>query len=382
MTTQQSQQNSITPTQGSSEPLAVYIRKPEVIERFADALGNNRRAMVFVQSVLILVQNSDPGEYSLQNCSNQSIVRSALRAITLEVSVDPALRQAWLVPRKNKKSGKIEACLQLHYAEVRNRAMRTGRYWSINVSPVYEGETVMEHPINGLNAIMFPNGNIALPAGSRAIIKGDTDGFVPVNSRGKKVIGWFGFSETTRGAMQTVYMSIDDIEKHVATAQSWGTNTDAWKKHRQTMERKTVLLALLRKEDLGAPELEKVKNVVFEAEEAEYSGEDDPAAEGWFQDIEPQKQEEQAHTEADDLSALGFSPEQPVKSLQGVNSRASTDDVEYELAAATLTARGARFDTLEKEGLEHIIKNGSENGKRQAQIVFNRKFGSTTSDPA
>lgn len=250
------------------ESLYAHIYRPDVVKMFADALGGDKEAMIYIQSVMVLVQSAEPGEeYSLRNCSNRSIVRAALRAVTLRVSVDPAVRQAWLVPRKNKKTGQIEACLQLHYAEVRNRAMRTRLYRHINVGPVYEGETVYENVYTGLHQVQLATGTMTQPTP----VDFD-DGWVPVGLRKGKIIGWLGYSERTNGTKQTVYMSVQDIETFITGIQEWGLKSFAWKNHRQTMERKTVLLALLRKEDLGAPDGARINQVL---EEAEDSGDQD-----------------------------------------------------------------------------------------------------------
>lgn len=241
-----------------SEPLHVFLRKPEVVEKFIGLFPNDTAANRYIQSVLILVQSSEPGDYSLMNCSNESILRSALRAVSLRVSVDPAVRQAWLVPRKNGKTGKVEASLQLHYSELRNRAMRTNRYSFINVSPVYEGCEVFENIYNGLHQVKLASGIMTAPS--------QQDGFVSVSERRGKVIGWLGYSRTTRGAEQTVYMSVADIEKHISTHNPYWSSSKAWKQNRSTMEQKTVLLALLRKSDLGDPALGEVREILSEGE--------------------------------------------------------------------------------------------------------------------
>ena len=239
-----------------NEPLHIFMRRPEVLEKFIGLFPDDKQANRFIQSVLILVQSADPGDYSLANCSNESVLRSALRAAALRVSVDPAVRQAWLVPRKNRKTGKIEANLQLHYIELQNRAMRTNRYRTINVSPVYEDETVLQDIYSGLHRVQLKNGLITIP--------GDLNGFVPVNERAGKYKGWLGYSKTVRGAEQTVYMSVDDIEKFVAQHNPYWTTSKAWKENRKVMEQKTVLLALLRKADLGDPAMEEVREIVNE----------------------------------------------------------------------------------------------------------------------
>ena len=241
-----------------SEPLALYMRKPEVLEKFIGLFPDDKTANRYIQSVLILVQTSEPGDYSLQNCSNLSILRGALRAASLRVSLDPALHQAFLIPRNNRKSGKLEANFQLHYAEIRNRAMRTGRYWFINVSPIYEGCEVFENIYNGLHQVKLANGLMTAP--------GTQDGFISVSEKRGKVIGWLGYFETTKGAKATAYMSVEDIEKHVSKHNPYWASSFGWKNSRATMEQKTVLLALLKKADLGDPTMDEIKNIVDEDE--------------------------------------------------------------------------------------------------------------------
>jgi recombination protein RecT len=243
-----------------SEPLQIYMRKPEVVEKFIGLFPNDRAANRFIQSVLILVQTSDPGDYSLQNCSNESVLRSALRAASLRVSVDPALRQAWLVPRFNGKTRSLEAGLQLHYAEIYNRAMRTGRYQVINVSAVYEGERVFENIYTGFHQIALPSE--AMPDGLLMTLPSVRSGFVEVGSRKGKEIGLLGYYKTTKGAEKTVYMSIGDIEKHVAQYNPSWQKSKAWRENRKTMEYKTVLLQLLKKADLSDDGLSDIKEII------------------------------------------------------------------------------------------------------------------------
>lgn len=244
-----------------SEPLQIYMRRPEVVEKFIGLFPNDQAANRYIQSVIILVQSAEPGEYSLMSCSNESVLRSALRAASLRVSVDPALRQAWLVPRKNKKNGKVEAGLQLHYMEIKNRAMRSNRYQFINVSPVYEGEDVLVDIYSGVHRVRLASGLLTSPEQS--------DRFVPVNDRRGKRQGWLGYFKTIRGAEQTVYMSIDDIEKFVSLHNPYWATSKSWKENRDVMEQKTVLLALLRKADLGDPAMSEIKEIINEVEPQE-----------------------------------------------------------------------------------------------------------------
>src|SRR5690242_7865843 len=76
--------------------LSEYIRQPETLQRFTDLLGAGGNA--YVQSVVIAASATE----DLQKCTPQSIVRAALRAASLGLSCDPALKQAWLVPYNKK----------------------------------------------------------------------------------------------------------------------------------------------------------------------------------------------------------------------------------------------------------------------------------------
>ena len=254
------------------EPLHEFMKRPDVLDKFKGLFPSDYAAKRHIQSVLLLVASAEPGEYSLQNCSNVSVLRSALRAASLRVSVDPAVRQAWLVPRKNGKTGKLEAGLQLHYNEIRNRAMRTNRYRFINVSPVYAGETVLENIYTGLYLVKLASGLMTSPT--------EIDGFVDVNERRGIHQGWIGYSETIRGARQMIYMSVIDIEGFVTAHNPYWRNSPGWKNNRKVMEQKTVLLALLRKSDLGDPAMSEIRSMLEKEPESGIATDDDEIVDG------------------------------------------------------------------------------------------------------
>lgn len=258
--TQQTQEMAIEKTE-KTESLAEFLKRPDILERFAYLYPTQDAAKRHIQSVLIQVASSDPGEYSLQNCSHESVLKSALRAASLRVSVDPAIRQAWLVPRKNKKTNRLECNLQLHYAEVLNRAVRTGVYMWINVGPVYEGETVYQDVYSGFHQVQLAGGLMTSPTLG--------NGFIKVGERQGKVIGWLGYYETMKRAKCTVYMSIEDIVAFISLHNPYWTTSKAWRENRQTMEQKTVLLSLLRKADLGDPKMQEVRQIVNDEYEPE-----------------------------------------------------------------------------------------------------------------
>lgn len=253
-------QEPITQIQKAEEKtLAEYLRSDKIIARF-EALMNKREAAQYIQNVIILVESDEKeGEYNLRNCTFASITKACLRAASMKINVDPSNRQGWLVPRKKKtKDGRevFEATLQLHYAEIRNRAMRTGLYQVINVSPVYDGETVMEEPFSGLHVIRLKSGVEIMP--------GMKNGFIPVNERRGKVIGWMGYIKPWKGAEVTHYMSVDDIENYVSGYNPFYKRSFAWTgKGREVMEQKTVLLTMLReKADISGTQAAELREIV------------------------------------------------------------------------------------------------------------------------
>ncbi len=243
-----------TPT--TAITLSEYIRKPDTLARFTDVLGND--AMSYVQSVIIAASASD----DLAKCTPQSITRSALRAASLGLSCDPAVKQAWLVPYNKKIKGKNgdtwvkEAQLQVHYLGLYNLAMRTGKYWTINVSPVYAGQRVLENPLTGLHAVVEDNGFVGEPKAYNAA-------YIDVTTRRRrdmKVIGWIGYFKAKKGNEKSVWMSVEDIEDHAMKYVKDYDKNPNWNDpdKRPTMEMKTVLRRLLSWADLSGSENAKL----------------------------------------------------------------------------------------------------------------------------
>jgi recombination protein RecT len=233
--------------------LSEYIRQPDTLAKFANILGN-RESQAYVQSVLIAVSNSD----ELMKCTPQSVVRSALRAASLGLSCDPALKQAWLVPYNKKiktpQGDKWikEAQFQPHYKGLYTLAMRTGKYWQINVSAVYEGQRVLENTLTGLHAVREENGLAGKPDSFNAAY---TD--VTVRRRANlKTIGWIGYFKTKKGFEKSVWMSSAEIDDHARKYVRDYEKNPNWNdvEKRPVMEMKTVLRQLLSWADMSGTE--------------------------------------------------------------------------------------------------------------------------------
>lgn len=246
--------------------LTIYMRKPEVVQKFVDIMGEQGKS--YIQSVLIAASSSP----DLMKCTNESVFRSALRAASLGLSCDPALKQAWLVPysknigtRENPQWVK-EAQFQPHYKGLYTLAMRTGKYWQINISPVYEGQRVLENTLTGLHAIREENGIVAQPNSFNAA-------YTDVTVRRKKdlkVIGWIGYFKTKKGFEKSVWMSSIEIDDHARKYVKDYDKNPNWKDtdKRPTMEMKTVLRQLLSWADMSGNESAQLVEAM-QAEEAE-----------------------------------------------------------------------------------------------------------------
>jgi recombination protein RecT len=212
--------------------ITTYMDAPLVKARFAQIMGE-RGASNYISSVLIAVADSK----SLQECNPASIYTGALRAATLRLSVDPGVGQAYLVP-----FGK-NATLIVGYKGLHDMAVRTNRYRYINVSPIYEGQTVTEDQITGFHSL----------GGGRS---------------GNKVIGWIGAFEMLArfgGYSKTLYMTVEEIHEHGKRySKSYNRSDSPWQTEPAKMERKTILRLLLRRwgyiDPADVKELEEIES--------------------------------------------------------------------------------------------------------------------------
>lgn len=236
-------------TPNQSTTLAQYMKKPEVLTKFSDVVGDSN-ARPYIQSVLIAVSASP----ELMKCTNDSILRAALRAASLGLSCDPALKQAWIVPyNKKANDGWVkEAQFQPHYKGLYTLAMRTGKYWQINVSPIYDGQRVLENSLTGLHVVQEQNGFVGEQPGRNA-------GYHDVTVRRRKdqrVIGWLGYFKTKKGFEKSVWMSCEEIDDHARKYVRDYDKNPNWNDpdKRSVMEMKTVLRSLLSWADMSGTE--------------------------------------------------------------------------------------------------------------------------------
>lgn len=211
---------ALIPTNPNDLTLREYFNSEYMIERFSAALGTSSAARAYIGSVLTLVGNDD----RLLECSKSSIAVSALRAATLRLSVDPSVGHAYLIPYRIK--GEMVCVFQPGYRGVHHMALRTRRYEALNVSEIFEGQTWEEDQITGKIKLS------GFPDKSKPVIA--YSGYF-------KMAGYFG------GMEKTIVMTVEEIHAHKEKySKGYERSDSAWKTATSQMERKTVLLRLLR----------------------------------------------------------------------------------------------------------------------------------------
>lgn len=233
------------------EVIEKHLFSDSVLAKFTPLL--DKRARHYMESVFLLVKMRP----DLQKCTMDSIENAALQAASLELSCDPSLKQAHLIPQK--KSKKVddrwvtwyEAQFKPHYLGYYTLAMRTNKYRTIDVvatPPGYELVTSLE-----LNQDVLLNE------------KGQPAVYIPSRAKIEKVGGWYGYFVTRNGQIKRVYMTVEEIHAYVKKHNPKGYMAEGslWNKpeHVETMEKKTVLLKLLmwaEKNGITSPELSKV----------------------------------------------------------------------------------------------------------------------------
>lgn len=203
----------------------VYAELDEVKQGFINLLGVES-GKAYVESIVIAVSNSE----ALQKCSVKSIFISARRAASLRLSVDPALKQAHLVPYGN------EATLIVDYHGLLTLSVNTGYYEKApHVAEVFEGEAVEINRLTG-----------------EVLIGGERVSNIN--------IGWLAYFKAKNGTERWEYMTNEQIDTYAMKYNPKGFENPkgVWNKERDKMRRKTVLRVLLNKWGNFSPEIKSL----------------------------------------------------------------------------------------------------------------------------
>lgn len=201
-----------------------FFEQTNVKAKFEELLG--KRAPQFITSVLQIVSSNA----LLSKADPVSIFNVAATAATLDLPLNNNLGFAYIIPYNQKykdDSGqwqtKVVAQFQIGYKGFIQLGQRTGQFKTMAASPIYEGQLQSNNPLLGP---VF-----------------DFD-----NKQSETIIGFASYFSLVNGFEKTMYMTIEDMDKHGAKFSKSYSNADSiWKKDPIGMGNKTVLKLLLSK---------------------------------------------------------------------------------------------------------------------------------------
>ena len=207
--------NNIVTTNNSTPSLRTFtdrITSKEMQEYLSKTL--NSKKDIFTTNLISVVSNNK----NLQTCKFETLLFGAMRATTFNFPLDSNLGFAYLIPYGN------EAQLQIGYKGYIQLAIRTGRYNTINVSDIREGELI-----------------------HRNLLTGKME-FAEIENREKKpIIGYVSYFELHDGYNKCLYMSVEELQKYGERySKTYKNSQSIWRTDPDSMSKKTVLKRLLK----------------------------------------------------------------------------------------------------------------------------------------
>jgi recombination protein RecT len=201
------------------------LQQDNVKKKFAEILGN--KSAGFITSVLSAVNSNA----LLKNATPNSVYMAAMMAAALDLPVNQNLGFAYIIPYNSKVKGEngepdkwvTAAQFQMGYKGFIQLAQRSGQYKTISAAPVYEGQLISEDPLKGFEF------NWKAP-------------------KTEKIIGYAGYFALINGFEKTLYMSVEELQKHGQKySKTYSQSSSKWKTDFEAMAMKTVIKLLLSK---------------------------------------------------------------------------------------------------------------------------------------
>jgi recombination protein RecT len=245
--------------------LQLYIRSGSVQGSIEQTLKD--RADDFTTSLLTVI-NGNP---VLQECDPQEVVRTALKAASMRLPIDPNLGLAYIIPYRNtiktkekytdskgliryrwNEVKKYEPQLQIGWKGFVQLALRTQQYLTMNVTDVKEGEYHGQNRLTGAIDFAWVDDQLErdkLPVG-----------------------GYVAYFKLTNGFEKILFMTTDELEAHARQySKSYANGSGKWKDDKPNMSKKTVVKLLISKWGPQSTELQKA----LRADQAAMAGEDE-----------------------------------------------------------------------------------------------------------
>ena len=190
-------------------PIQSFLAKPNIDRKLTELLKERK-----AQFVSTITQISQSG--ALAKCEPGSVVSAGVTAVCLNLSINPNLGQAHIVPYKDK------AQFQVGYKGFIQLALRSGQVKTLNDFIVPAGALRSFNPLSGYL---------------------DVDWSVGETPKGKNPDGYGCYFELTNGFRKTVFWSYEKVYQHAkqySQAFSKGYNTP-WNDAFDAMALKTVI---------------------------------------------------------------------------------------------------------------------------------------------
>ncbi len=213
------------------------LQSDSIKKRFEEILGSNANG--FMANLSVMVSNSA----MLSKCDPVSVVSCSILAASLNLSLDPNLGEAALIPFGDKCTFQVMTMGWIRLA------LNTDDYKTITANTVYEGELIQEDPFT------------------------DTYVFDRKQRKSNKVIGYQAYFKmkdkqltdgtVIEGYSKTLYMDVESVKAHgLKYSQMYKRNQGLWVTDFDKMAQKTVLKFLIRK--WGAKSISMQRAITFD----------------------------------------------------------------------------------------------------------------------
>jgi len=187
----------------------------------------------------------------LQKCTVDSVLVSVFNIVNIGLSLNPAAKESFLVPRYNKIKSIWEASLQPGYVGLVKLLTDAGTIIQVSTNIVYEGDKIDMDVATGY------------VSHKPCLVK---------KNRGDK-IGCYSVATLPSGLKQVEWMELEEIYKIRECSESWKNtekrSSSPWFNHEDEMSRKTVIRRLYKYLPRSGKNLEKVDEAL-KADDAQY----------------------------------------------------------------------------------------------------------------
>jgi recombination protein RecT len=188
----------------------------------------------------------------LQECTQNSILTAIYNIANIGLSLNPASKEAYLVPRYNSNTRQKEASLQPSYVGLVKLLTDAGTVTQVVCNIVYEGDKIEIESASG-----FVKHNPCL-----------------IKSNRGQAIGCYAKATLASGATQVEWIDKEEIEKIRACSESWKNEKtrpySPWFTQEGEMWRKTVIRRLYKYLPRSGRNLEKLDEAI-RVDDAQYN---------------------------------------------------------------------------------------------------------------